>query len=141
MMQAAQARRRNYDCFRGRLLFGRSAVGRVFAEAIVNSIFVVIVHVITHQPEQMSFVQRDDMVQDLSATTSNPSFRYSVLPGRLDVGPLRFQTRRLQKCDDGRIEFRIAIQDHITVWASFRKSLAQLSNKPFCSWMSSDVEM
>jgi single-strand DNA-binding protein len=51
MVQPAQARRRNYGCFRGRLLFGRSAVGRVFAQAIVNSIFVVIVHVITHEAE------------------------------------------------------------------------------------------
>ena len=51
MMQSAQARRRNYSCFRGRLVFGRSAIGGVFAQAIVNSIFVVIVHVITHEAE------------------------------------------------------------------------------------------
>src|SRR5215470_16744274 len=64
----------------------------------------------------MSFVQRDDMVQDLSATTSNPSLRGSILPGRLDARPLRFQTRRLQKRNHGGIEFRIAVQDQITVW-------------------------
>jgi len=41
-------------------------------EGVVNAVLMVIAHVITHQAEQMSFVQRDDMVQDLSATTSNP---------------------------------------------------------------------
>ena len=51
VMQSAQTRRRDYSCLRGRLLFGRSAIGRVFAQAIVNSIFVVIVHVITHEAE------------------------------------------------------------------------------------------
>jgi len=51
MVQSAQARRRNYSCFRGRRLFCRSAIGRVFAQVIVNSIFVVIVHVITHEAE------------------------------------------------------------------------------------------
>ena len=59
----------------------------------------------------MSFVQCDDMVQNLAATTSNPAFRGSILPGRLDARPLRFQTRRLQKRNDGGIEFRIAVQD------------------------------
>src|SRR5260370_39878237 len=87
----------------------------------------------------MSFVQRDDMVQDLSATTSDPSFRRSVLPRRLDARPLRFQTRRLQKTDDGGIEFRIAVQDHVTVWASFRKGLAQLLDNPRRTRMSRDV--
>ena len=38
MMQSAQARHRNYGCFRQRLWLDRSAVGRIFAEAIVNSI-------------------------------------------------------------------------------------------------------
>ena len=32
----------------------------------------------------MSFVQCDDMVQNLSATTSSPAFRGSILPGRLN---------------------------------------------------------
>src|SRR6266850_2742056 len=89
----------------------------------------------------MSFVQRDDMVQDLSATTSDPSFCRSVLPRRLDARPLRLQTRRLQKSDDGDIEFRIAVQDHVTVWARFRKGLAQLLHDPLRTRMSSDVAM
>ena len=89
----------------------------------------------------MSFVQRDDMVQNLSATTSNPSFRSSVLPGRLNAGPLRLQRRGLLKCDHGGIEFRITVQDHVTVRASFRKSLAQLLNDPLRTRMSSNVEM
>ena len=89
----------------------------------------------------MSFVERDHMVQDLSPTTSNPSFRGSILPGRLDARPLRFQTRRLQKTDDRGIEFRIAIQDHVTVWASFRKGFAQLLHDPLRTRMSSDVEV
>ena len=89
----------------------------------------------------MSFVQCDDMVQNLSATTSNPAFRGSILPGRLDARPLRFQTRRLQKRNDGGIEFRIAVQDHITVWANLRESLAQLLDDPLRTRMSSNVEM
>ena len=89
----------------------------------------------------MSFVQRDDMVQDLFPATSNPSFRSSILPGRLDACPLRFQTRRLQKRNDRGIKCRIAVQDHVTVWASFRKGLAQLLHDPLRTRISSNVEM
>ena len=89
----------------------------------------------------MSFVQRDDMVQDLSPATSNPPFRSSILPRRLDAGPLRFQPRGLQKRGDRRIKFRIAVQNHVTVLASFRKALPQLLDDPLRTRMSSDVEM
>ena len=89
----------------------------------------------------MSFVQRDHMVQDLSPATSNPAFRGSILPGRLDARPVRFQTCRLEKRDDRGVEFRIAVQDHVTVWASFRKSLAQLLDDPLRTRVSSNVEV
>jgi hypothetical protein len=69
MMQSAQARDRNYGCSRRRLWLDRSAGGRIFVEAIVDSIFVVLVHVIADQPTEMCFVQRDDVVEDLIART------------------------------------------------------------------------
>jgi hypothetical protein len=59
----------------------------------------------------------------------------------LDARPLRFQTRRLQKRDHGGIEFRIPVQDHITIWANFREGLAQLLDDPLRTRMSSNVEM
>jgi hypothetical protein len=71
MMQSAQARGRDYRGFRGRLLFCRPAIGRVFVEAIVNSVFVMVVYVIADQSAEMWFVQRDDVVKDLSPTTSD----------------------------------------------------------------------
>jgi hypothetical protein len=76
MMQSAQARHRNYGCFRRRLWLDRSAGERIFTEAIVNSIFVVVVHVIAEQPTEMWFVQRDDAVENLS--TSHPWSKYSI---------------------------------------------------------------
>src|SRR5262249_15006420 len=95
MVQATEARQGDHVGGGGRLRFDCSLVRSVFFERVVNSIFLVIVHVVTHQAEQMSFVQRDDMVQDLSAATANPSFRRSILLRRLNAGPLRFQPRRL----------------------------------------------
>jgi len=72
----------------------------------------------------MLFVQRDDMVEDLAAATSDPAFRNSVLPGCLDAGPLRRQTRGLQERDDRGIELRVAVQDDITIWTRLGKCLS-----------------
>ena len=126
MVQTTQPRRGNHSCIRSWIPLGRSSVRRVLCQGIVSAIFVVVIDVITHEPEQMSFVQHDHMVQDLSTATPNPSFRDSILPGRLDARPLRFQAGRVQKSDDPGIKFGIAVQNRVTVWTSFRKSLAQL---------------
>jgi len=56
----------------------------------------VVAHVFTHEPESMSFVQRDDMLQDLSATTSNPRSAVPFLPGAIGCSSLRIQPRRFQ---------------------------------------------
>src|ERR1700683_5323821 len=96
-VQSAQARHRNYGCFRRRLWLDRSAGGRIFAEAIVNSIFVVVVHVLADQPTEMWVVQRDDVVENLSPATSHPSFRSSILPRRLYARPPGLQPSGLQE--------------------------------------------
>ena len=141
MVQATEARHRSHICASCRLRLDWPLVRGVFLERVMNSVLLVVTHIITQEPDQMSFVQRDDMVQDLSATTSHPSFRGSILPRRLDARPFRLKARRLQKRDDVSIEFRIAVEDHIAVGASFRKGLAQLLDDPLRTRMSSDVEM
>jgi len=141
MMQTTKAGQGSHVCSCGRLRLDWPFVRGVLFERVVNTVLMVVAHVITHEPEQMSFVQRDDMVQDLTATTSNPSFRGSILPGRLDARPLRFQAGRLQKGRDGGIKYRIAIQDHVMVWASFGEGLPQLLHDPLRRRMASDVEV
>jgi hypothetical protein len=44
----------------------------------MNSVLMVVTHVFLHEPEEMSFVQRDNMIQDHAAAASDPAFRGSV---------------------------------------------------------------
>src|SRR4030095_2999488 len=83
----------------------------------------------------MLLVQCDDVVQDFPAATSNPALRYSILPGRADARPFGLQTCRLQERDDLMVELRVPIQNHIAVWASFGKGLAELLDHPLRSRM------
>jgi len=114
MMQAAQPQTGNHLRGRPRLAFDRSPMGRVLFQGIVNPIVVVVVHVIANQPSQVSFVQCDDVVQDLTAAASDPSLRSPVLPGRPYTRALRLQTGCLQERDHIGIEFRIVVQEDIT---------------------------
>ena len=51
------------------------------------------------------------------------------------------QPGRLQKRDDVSIEFRVAIEDDITIRASFGKGLAQLLDDPIRRWLPRDIEV
>jgi len=55
------------------LLSSGRRFGVSFGEGIVNPVVVVAVHVIANEPSQMLFVQRDDMVENLSAASFPPS--------------------------------------------------------------------
>ena len=82
MMESAQAGLRNHDRIRRRLPLDRTAIRRVLIESIVDAILVVITDVVTYQPAEMLFVQRDDVVEDLAATTTHPAFatRFAKAP-------------------------------------------------------------
>lgn len=60
---------------------------------------------------QMSLIQRDDAVQDLSTETSNPPFRGSVLPRRLDGRSFRLQTGCREQSNYVNIEFPVMVKD------------------------------
>src|SRR6266851_3724723 len=53
---------------------------RVLGEPEVRPILVVIAHVLSHQPLQMSLIQDDHVIQQISPATSNPTLSNTVLP-------------------------------------------------------------
>jgi hypothetical protein len=83
------------------------------------------VHVIANKPSEMLFVQRDDMIQNFPAAASDPSFRNSILPGCLHTRALRLQAGSLQKCNHIGIEFRVVVDDGITL----KKSKATITTR------------
>jgi hypothetical protein len=80
------------------LAFHGTSVWRVLLEGIVNSVVVVVIHILANQPPEMFFMQRYDMVQDFPTATSNPAFGDSILPRR-SHSSLRPQARCIQKTD------------------------------------------
>jgi hypothetical protein len=68
-METAQTRTGNHDPVRRRLPLDLASIRGVLAQGVMNAVVVIIVHVVSDQPPQMLFVQRDDVVEDLAAAT------------------------------------------------------------------------
>ena len=97
------------------------SIRRVLIEGIVNPVVVMVVHVIANEPSEMLFVQRDDMVENFAAAASHPAFRSPVLPRCLNTRAFRSEARRLQEGNHIRIEFRVMVEDGITIRTSLGK--------------------
>jgi hypothetical protein len=94
---------------------------------IVSPVIVVVVQVIANQPPQMFFVQRDDMVENLAEAASHPAFRSPVFPRCLNTRAFRSEVRRLQEANHSGIEFRVVVEDGITIRTSLGKRFASRS--------------
>jgi hypothetical protein len=97
VVEAAQAWLRNQRAIRGRHWLDRTSVGRVFAQRVVNAILLVIADIVADQTAKMIFIHRDDMVEDLAAAASDPSFGGSVLPRCLNARPFWLQSGAFKK--------------------------------------------
>ena len=80
MMKTTQARAGNHRRFRIPLRFDWPQIGCVFAERVVNAVFLIVHHIIANKAPQVLFVQRDHVVQQLPSTTSHPALRDAILP-------------------------------------------------------------
>src|SRR5262245_2612204 len=97
MVQTAQTRNGNQSRLGTRPLCQRAAIRCVLFQRVVNSVLVIIAHVIPDQPTQMLLIQRNHMVENLAAATAHPPFRHTMLPGRPWARSLGLQPRCLQE--------------------------------------------
>ena len=107
----------------------------------MRSVFMVIGNVLTAQPQQMSLMERNDMIQHLSAAAAHPSLGDSVLPGTPDARPNRLDPARLQKLTHLAAEFGVAVEQDIPVWAGPRQGLPQLLYDPIGRWVRRSIEV
>src|SRR5215469_4711522 len=97
MMQPADARQRDYRPRQARSPLNRPDRGRRLVKTDVRAVQMVIADVIMPEAEQMSFVERDHVIQHLAADAPDPSFGDSVLPWTPNTCPDGFDSARLQK--------------------------------------------
>ena len=121
--------------------FGRPSGWRLLIQSNMSPVGVIIANIFEAEPYQMSLVQRDHMIQHLTAYAPHPSFRDSVLPRTADARPDSFDPARFQKATHLVAEFVVTIEDGVAVWTWQRQGLAELLQNPVARRMRGDVEM
>jgi len=141
MMEAAQPWQRNQTGIGRWLWFDQASIGRVFAQRVVNAIFLVIAHVVADQTAKVFFIHRDDMVEGLAPAASDPSFSDSVLPWCLNPRPFWLQAGGLQEAYNINVEDGIVVQNGVAIRSRLRKRFSHLLHDPLGRRMSRHIEV
>ncbi len=115
--------------------------GCVLVQRDVRSVLVIVRQILTTEASQVLFIQRDDVIHQLTANTTDPAFRDSVLPRAPQTGSYRFDAASFQKPENLVTELRVAIKQDITKGAGQRESLSQLLDNPVCGRMFRAIEV
>src|ERR1017187_400399 len=77
----------------------------------MRAILVVVADVFREQPFQMAFVNCDDVIQQISSATLDPTLRHAVLPGTLAGGADRVYLQGSNGCRDFQPILPIPVED------------------------------
>jgi hypothetical protein len=70
-----------------------TACRRSLRQREMRSVVVVVTDILIHQPSQMSFIQQNDMIEQVPAAAADPAFRDTILPRASEAGSLRLDTK------------------------------------------------
>ncbi len=107
----------------------------------MRSVLVVVTNIVCKQTLQINFVECDDVVEQITASTLDPPFGYPVLPGAFKGCPNRTHAQGA----DGQADFKavrgIAVEDQELRCQLERERFAQLLNNPGTCWVPRDIEV
>ena len=81
------------------------------------------------------------MVEQFSTDAADPTFRGSILPRAPDTRAHRFEITGFQEVEDVTAEFRIMVEQHISIGAGKRECFPQLLHDPITCGMERNVEV
>ena len=100
----------------------------------------VVADIFGHEALEMTFVEHDDMIEQVSPATADEAFRNAILPRAAEAGPLGLDSETLDRADTLLIEVGCAVEDQIFRGRVVGKGLAQLLGDPFTARMPGDAE-
>jgi hypothetical protein len=88
VVQTAESRHCNYPATGTRDSGGLAPCRGLLLQPEMGSIVVVVTDVLGHEALEMPFVERDDMIEQVSSAVANEALRNSILPRAAEAGPL-----------------------------------------------------
>jgi len=107
----------------------------------MGSVVVKVADVLVHEALQMSFIQNDHMIEQISTAVSDPALSNTVLPRTSVAGPLRLDAKAIHRFDHFEVELRPSIKDKVTWCRVEGERLAQLLNDPGAGRVSGYIEV
>ena len=86
----------------------------------MNATLLVMADVLADDATKVFFIYRDDVVEDLAAAASNPSFGRSVLPWGVYARPFGLQPGGRQEGNHVAVENGIVIQNGVAIGSRVR---------------------
>ena len=115
MVQAAEPRHRNDPTIRACISGGSTSCRSLLVQSEMCPIVVVIVHVFSDKTLKMSFVEHDDMIEQVASAITHPAFGDAVLPRASEAGSLRFNAEALDGADYLLAEVRRPVEDQVSL--------------------------
>src|ERR1039458_6725184 len=104
-------------------------------------VLVVVTDVLVHQTFQMPLVQDDQMIEQITATVTDPALGDTVLPWTSEAGSFWLDAEGLQGVDDFFVEVRAAIKDQVAGRRVVGERFAQLLDDPGAGRMFRHIKM
>src|SRR5258705_1143572 len=96
----------------------------------MRAVLMMVTNILGEQSFQMAFIQRNNVVQQVSPTASHPPLRDAILPWTSECSSLGNDTGGFHRCDHLKPKLLIAIKDQVFVTGFKEKRLAQLLDDP-----------
>lgn len=115
------------------------AVRCPLVKAEMRAVLMMVSNVLGEQSFQMAFIQRNNVVQQVSSAASHPTLRDAILPWTSEGSSLGNNPGGFHRCDHLEPELLIAIKDQVFVRGFQGERLAQLLNDPSARRMLRDI--
>ena len=107
----------------------------------MGAIVVVVADIFGNQPSQMTFIQGNDVIQQIVAATADPTLRHAVLPRTFEGSPHRNHPQRSNGGRHLQTIFRIPVEDQKPGSRPKWKRFSQLLNDPQAGRLPGDVDV
>ena len=112
-----------------------------FTQPEMGSVLIVIGNVLGQKPPEMTLVQGDDVVQQLTSATANPALRNSVLPQALYRGLEANNAHGAKRRGNSQPVFCVVIEDEKLCRRLVGKRFPQLLHNPGTGRMARDIQV